>query len=202
MRRRRGFTLIEVLVVITIIATIAGLVTLLIPRARNKTNEVVCQQHVKELVGLLESAGTSRYPNHSGPNLILWLVARGQIAGRDTLGNLFCPGDQQESLADVGVAAYDQLDLNRQGEYGALTSYAARNQRDRNDRARKGSIPPVVLVADDSEDHHNNQGIVVGLTGGIARWRDKLDDYELNRDEPLIIGEGSSIPELACLRRE
>ena len=202
MQRRKGFTLIEVLVVITIIATIAGLVTLLIPRARAKTNQVVCQRQVKELVGLLESADDSRYPNRSGPNLILWLVARGRIAGRDALANLFCPGDMEESLDDVGVEGYDQLDLGKRGEYGALTSYAARNQRDKRDRAVKGSMPPVVLVADDSEDHHQNRGVVVGLTGGIARWRDKLDDYQLDRAEPLTVGEGSSIPELACLRRE
>lgn len=199
MKKESGFTLIEVLVVITIIATLAGLVSILIPRGTERANIEVCRQHVGQLVGLLEVADTTRYPNHSGPNLLLWLVARGQIAGRDMLENLFCPGDMEESFKDVGEEAYKDLDLAKSGAYGHLTSYAARDQKDKKKRAKRGSIPPVVLVADDSEDHHNKKGIVIGLTGGVAKWRDKLDDYGLSKDHPLTVGADSSIEELACL---
>ena len=67
---------------------------------------------------------------------------------------------------------------------------------------RLGSVPAVVIVADDSEDHHNGKGICVGLTGGVAKWRDKVDDWGLDIDTPVDVGEFSDIEELTCLRAD
>ncbi|MHC4957881.1 MAG: type II secretion system protein [Planctomycetota bacterium] len=199
-RRESGFTLIEILVVVSIIATLAGLVSVVIPWAFFKRDVMVCTNNVSQVVGLLESSDSSRYPNEKGPNLLLYLVAKGQVAGRDGLELLFCPGDQEESLGEAGgEAAYADLDFKKLGEYGALTSYAARDQSDPKVRAKKGRVPAVILVADDSEDHHDNRGIVVGLTGGQAKWRDKVDDYDMTSDAPLTVGGGSDIPELQAL---
>jgi prepilin-type N-terminal cleavage/methylation domain-containing protein len=198
--REHGWTLIEILVVVSIIATLAGLVSVLVPRAFFKRDVMVCTNNISQIVGLLESGDTSRYPDEKGPNLILYLVAKGQVAGRDGLELLFCPGDQEESLEDAGgEAAYGDLKLEKLGEYGALTSYAARDQTDPKVRAKKGTMPPMILIADDSEDHHDNKGIVVGLTGGQAKWRDKVDDYGLTVDAPLTVGGGSGITELQAL---
>jgi len=200
--REDGFTLIEVLVVIAILATLAGFVALMIPGVQGKATKLQCQDQVRNLVGLLESANAQRYPEHGGPNLLLYLVVKGQVRGQDALNTLFCPGDLNESLKDAGgVEAYDKLDLKLR-EYGHLTSYAAREQRDPKKRARKGAMPPQVLICDDSEDHHGGKGIVIGLTGGAAKWRDKVDDYELDLKAPLIIGEGSPVEELVCLSAE
>jgi prepilin-type N-terminal cleavage/methylation domain-containing protein len=202
-RPQDGFTLIEVLVVMAIIATLAGLVSLLVVDTRRKGERLVCTEQVRDLTGLLESADATRYPRHAGPNLILYLVVKGQIAGKDTLEKLFCPGDQEESLEDAGgVEAYASLDLSLRAEYGHLTSYAARDQTKPETRAPRGAMPPVVLIADDSEDHHQGKGIVVGLTGGAAKWRDKVDDYGMRKDEPLTIGPDSAVDELTCLRVE
>ena len=151
---------------------------------------------MRELVGTLEALDSGRYPNHTGPNLMLYLVHRGVIGGRDTLGMLFCPGDLEESLEDCGgVEAYENLDLQKHG-YGHLTSYAATNKR-----LPKGTMPARILIADDSADHHNGKGIVVGLTGGAARWRDRIVDYGMTKEQTILVGEGSPIEELACLAR-
>lgn len=201
-QREAGMTLIEILVVITIIATIAGMATVLINYGHEKRVQLACIKHVSELVGLLEST-PGRYPEHDGPNLVLYFVKKGEIAGKDSLEMLFCPGDMDESLKQAGgVEAYRNLDLSLKGEYGHLTSYAARAMTDRNCRVPRGTPIPTVLVADDSEDHHFGKGIVVGLSGGAAKYRDKVDDYDMDRETPLWVGEESPVEELVCLRAE
>jgi prepilin-type N-terminal cleavage/methylation domain-containing protein len=205
MRRTRetGFTLVEILVVITIIATIAGLVAVLIPKALEMQARQKCIDNLRNITGLLAGTESRRYPEHAGPNLILYLVKKGDLTGRDSLESLFCPGDHEESFKQAGgEAAYEGLDLKRKGEYGHLTSYAGRDQTRADTAARRGSMRAVVLVADDSEDHHFNKGVCVGLTGGTARWRDKVEYYELDGDTPLIVGEGSEVEELTCLRTD
>jgi hypothetical protein len=160
-----------------------------------------CMANVRNIVGLLEFS--QRYPAYSGPNLILYLVKKGEIEGEDRLNLLFCPGDKNESLKMAGgVEAYVDLDLGKRGEYGHLTSYAGRDQLDKLCTAKKGSRKTLVLVCDDSEDHHDGQGFVVGLTGGAAKWRDKIDDWSLDPQTRVEVGAESVIEELQCLRSE
>jgi prepilin-type N-terminal cleavage/methylation domain-containing protein len=200
--REVGMTLIEILVVISIIATIAGLATVLLVRGQEERVKLACIHHVSQLVGLLE-ATPNRYPEHDGPNLLLYFVKKGNIAGEDGLDVLFCPGDHEESLRLAGgVEAYRNLDLSLKGEYGHLTSYAGRALTDRNCRLPRGTPIPTVLVADDSEDHHYNKGIVVGLSGGATKYRDKVDNYDMDHETPLWVGEESPVEELVCLRTE
>jgi hypothetical protein len=166
-----------------------------------KAMKVECMSNVRNIVGLLEFG--AKYPVQSGPNLILYLVKKREIEGEDRLGLLFCPGDKNESLAKAGgVDAYYDIDLTRQGEYGHMTSYAGRNQFDKENAARKQSPRTFVLVCDDSEDHHDGRGFVVGLNGGAAKWRDKVNDWDLSRDTKVTVGEDSVVEELRCLRTE
>ena len=197
-----AFTLIEVLVVIAIIATLAGLVVALVPRALFQRDVVLCTARQRDLVGLLTDTSTGRLPHLGGPTLILTLVQRGDLAGRDALEGLFCPGDTLEDLRAVGgEAAYDKLDPAQSGDYRAFTSYAARDLTDPANRFNRGS-KAVVLTCDDSEDHHDRRGVVVGMSNGVAKWRDKLDDYELTRASELAIGPDSAAEELRCLRAD
>jgi len=202
MQRTRAFTLIEILVVLTIIATLAGMISALVISARQKSNRTECLHNVRQLVGMLETTGASRYPKLAGPALILSLVQRGEIQGRDQLDLLFCPGDPHESLRDAGgEAAYEGLRAET-GGLAHLTSYAARAMTDPACIVSKSPSRSVVLIADDSEDHHDGKGIVVGLTGGVAKFRDKVDDYGLARDTPLAVGSESDREELRCLRAD
>ena len=190
---QQGFTLIEILVVIAIISTLAGLVSVMITHANRRAQRLQCTKHVGELVGLIETSGGNRYPNQSGAQFVLQVIEMGLFADRDSLELLFCPGDLNEDLEQAGgVEAYKQK-LGPE-PMGHLTSYAGRRQKEAPYRASRTG-PRQVLICDDSLDHHNNEGIVVGLTGGAARFR---------RYDPAAfqLGEGSSDDELRCLSAE
>ena len=200
LRRETGFTLIELLVVIAIIGTLAGMVTLLIGPARNKSIEIECMSNVRGITGLLDAV-EGRYPRESGPAFILYLVRKKRIQGEDQLEGLFCPGDQLESLEDAGgAAAYEGLDLSK-NDLGSLTSYAGRDQKELKHRAARGG-PAQVLVVDDSDDHHGGRGFVVGLTGSMVKFRDKVDDYELDAETTVVVGPQSQVEELRALLAE
>ena len=199
--KQRGFTLIEILVVVTIIGVLAGLVVVLIPKGQFEAQKTECMSNIRNMVGLLEFG--PKYPEKAGPNLILYLVKKGEIEGVDRLGLLFCPGDVNETLNKAGgVEAYEDLDLGKRGEYGHLTSYAGRDQLNKLCAAKKGSSKTFVLICDDSEDHHDGKGYVIGLNGGAAKWRDKIDDWDMDLKKPVAIGEGSEVDELQCLLGE
>lgn len=201
MRRTEGFTLIEVLVVMAILATLAGMVALIVPIAQERANRTQCVHNVRDLVGLFESRSMARYPEQGGPAALLEFVRRGDLAGRDALEKLFCSGDLAESLARAGgPEAYEGLDTTDAADLDHLTSYAVRDFPTGACRVARGRLPAVVLLADDSEDHHNGKGFVVGLSGGAAKWRDKVDDYGGDAAEPVNVGEASAIEELRCLR--
>lgn len=200
--KQRGFTLIEILVVVTIIGVLAGLVVVLIPKGQFEAAKTDCINNVRNIVGLLEAGGQPKYPPHSGANLLLYLVNKGELQGEDSLKLLFCPGDQIDDFKKVGgEQAFKDIDLNRR-EYGHLTSYAGRDQSNPACAAIKGNPQPQVLIADDSEDHHGKKGFVVGLSGGAAKWRDKFDDWNVKADQTVVIGEGSDVEELKCLKDE
>jgi prepilin-type N-terminal cleavage/methylation domain-containing protein len=198
--KQKGFTLIEILVVVTIIGVLAGLVVVLIPRGQFEAKKTECMNNVKQIVGLLEIAGGTSYPKYAGANLILYLVKAGDIEGEDRIKVLFCPGDELESLKQAGgISAYDDLDLSKRGEYDHLTSYAGRDQLTKHCVAKKGSTKAFVLICDDDEDHHDKRGFVVGLTGNQVKFRNKVEDWGLDKKATIAIGEGSEVEELQCL---
>ena len=200
--KQKGFTLIEILVVVTIIGVLAGLVVVLIPKGQFEAQKTECMNNLRNIVGLLEGSGTS-YPNKAGPNLILYLVKKGEIhKSEDKLKLLFCPGDTNAWDRAGGVDAFKDLNLDKRGEYGDLTSYAGRDQLTKACAAKKGDGATLVLACDKDEDFHGKKGIVVGLNGGAAKWRDKVDFYKIDIDTALTIGEGSTIEELKCLVTE
>ena len=43
---------------------------------------------------------------------------------------------------------------------------------------------------------------MVGLNGGAAKWRDKVDDWNLDPKTHVKVGKESVVEELRCLRSE
>jgi len=193
MRKTQAFTLIEILVVIAIISTLAGLVSVMIVKARVNAERVECIQHVSELVRLLEINGSNRYPKKDGAQFVLDGLRTG-LFDEHTLELLFCLGDLLEDLDGAGgPEAYKNLGPQSPGNtsYGHLTSYAGRRQTEPSCMASKTG-PKKILICDDSFDHHQEQGIVVGIAGGTAKFK------QISA-ETLLIGVGSTDEELRCL---
>lgn len=201
-RTQKGFTLIEILVVVTIIGVLAGLVVVLIPKGKEKAAIAECQNNVRGLSGLF--AQMKKLPTYSGVNLLLVLYKKKDLPDEGKLQLLFCPGDETGDTFERtgGIQAYKDADLKKNGEYGNLSSYAAIDQLDRECAASLSSAKTQAIISDDSEDHHNNKGFVVGYTDGSAKFRDKFDDYQIAVETEVKVGEGSDVPELKCLRTD
>jgi len=196
--KQKGFTLIEILVVVTIIGVLAGLVVVLIPKSQERAQILECTNNQKGFVGLLVASDSDAW-RRSGPNLILQFINKGDIVP-EQFKTLFCPGDLVEGLDKVGGAdAYKNLDMKNH-EYDNLTSYAGRDQDNAKCIAKPGQGRTIV-TSDDSEEHHNKKGFVCGFTDGSVEWREK-DKWGLSLDTVVNVGEGSAVKDLECLRAE
>jgi hypothetical protein len=193
----RGFTVVDLLAVLVCLALVAAVVVAPFHRVHHAdAQNTDCLNNVKNLVVLLERMENT---GDSGLPWLLALVDIGEIQGEDNFELFFCPGDARESLSAAGgPAAYE----NRSGDLGRYTSYAVRDRADPACRALRVGGEPVVLICDDSEDHHDGKGFAVGLSGGAVRWRHKADDWGLDVDTEVVVGEGSVVEELRCLHAE
>jgi len=196
--KQKGFTLIEILVVVTIIGVLAGLVVVLIPKGQFEAQKTQCMNNVRNLTQLMVAA--PNYPPYSGANLALYWVNKRDIVGEDKLKGLFCPGDTVDTwVLSGGVDAYKDIDLSK-NDYDKLTSYAGRAMTDRNCAAKKGEMESRILFCDDKQGNHNDKGFVVGFNDASVKWRDKVDDWKLSITTVVEIGEGSVVEELQCMR--
>ena len=196
--KQKGFTLIEILVVVTIIGVLAGLVVVLIPKSQENAQRLECINNQRGWCGMLVQADSDAW-RRSGPNLILQFVNKGDITP-DQFKTYFCPGDLVEGLDKVGGAdAYKNLDMKNH-EYDNLTSYACRDQDNGKCIAKPGQ-GRTIITTDDSEDHHNKKGFVCGYSDGSAEWRDK-EKLGVTLETVVSPGEGSAAKDLECLRQE
>jgi len=197
--KQKGFTLIEILVVVTIIGVLAGLVVVLIPRGQQEQIKIECTNNQKQFVGLLQLADKAY--DFAGPNMILYFVKKEDIKG-ENLSVLFCPGDPRDSFEGAGgVDAYKDLDLKAH-QYDHLTSYAGRDQENKDCRAAKATSDPLIMTCDDSEDHHDKKGFVCGYNDGRVTFKNKVDHWDMDMSVVVEVGEGSRVKELECLRAE
>ncbi len=159
-----------------------------------------CVNNVRNLAGLLAADLTRTGRLHGrGPAMLLWFVHVREIdaGSADRLSTLFCPADTRDSLqAAGGPTAFRDLDLTRE-DLGRFTSYAGRDPGAPGCAVSRDTQPPVVLVSDDSDDHHG-AGVVVGFSDGSAR----LLSLEPPESPRIEVGPESILHQLRCLRAE
>ncbi len=200
-RAKSRSLILDGFIVVGVVFALLLIVIAFRPRQTDGEPNIMCVSNVKEITKLLIAGGRPLTSSHGGADLILTLVVKGDLAGERGLRTLFCPGDEEETYEKAGgMAAYANLDRSR-GSHGHLTSYAGRALSETGCAVGKEG-PPVILVCDDSEDHHFRKGFVVGWSDGGATYRRKRDDYSMEPEELLVIGKDSPVEELRCLRAE
>jgi prepilin-type N-terminal cleavage/methylation domain-containing protein len=132
-RRRRGFTLVELLVVIVIISILAGLLLPVLGKATNDTHKAACASQLSQLYKLAVSYSVShqgRWPSAKGEGL--WTSFRTQnppLLGGDHVKVLFCPVkgvpdvlegcDYRGPLGSVGrLKPWEPVGADRPGNHG------------------------------------------------------------------------------------
>ena len=183
LHQRNGFTLVELLVVISIIAIIAGLVVPALLRGREEAWKAQCSNNLKQIYLAAVAYAQKKYEfprdktnedpeAHDSLNILLR-----SRHGKDLPGTLFkCPSGEAAEARKAEDEDYLQLDED-------TLDYAWANIR----RRPKG--PPLPLAAC---SHHEGVLIVLRTDNAVVEWY--LNDPEvtakLDPDTGLPIGLG------------
>jgi prepilin-type N-terminal cleavage/methylation domain-containing protein len=196
-RNQRGFSFIEILVVMSIIVVLASAVAVVIPLVLKNQKKTECVNHVRNMMDMMFSefaVGHKGWPKYNGKNFVLALIAANAIDPENKRGleTFFCPGDSKFNLQSADVARYLEIKKNKTSlkgqDYHELTSYAGRRNADDRyaiDQRVIDKGKPIICDDDDGKPHHPD-GIVIGNADRSIRleeW-DDLGLAEPDEDEP------------------
>ena len=171
MQRANGFTLVEILVSITIVAALAGTALLMVPIAQERARRSVCSKHLSELGGAwqiwrMENPGG--VPETGSAVLLRWRQERRLIRfGEEE--TLLCPGDPSALFpqTDADRARWDEVDLSDPD--ASLCSYAFRDlRRHPLDGGRRNVIACDRQGADGTLPHHDGGLMVLYDNGAVV----------------------------------
>ncbi len=197
--REQGFTLIEILIVITIIAALVGLVAALIPKGIKAKEKTTCLKNLSELGGLLitRRAGKGWNTRLNGAAFLLQVADEIQD---ENLRVFICPGEPKSVAPDrpeVGsqefIEMYRSMNL-KEGVRAEYTSYAGPNWKDYPPaRAGRAALESRVIACDrcaDGQAYHD--GICVVYDSSSTRF---IDSKEIAGFDPdvgaIIVGKNS-----------
>ena len=170
-QREQGFTLIEILVVISIIAALSGMVVIVFPIVLEEKRAIVCQTNLSQIGGQLTAldagAGWKRY---SGAAFVMQGV--GQIKDAE-LGVYICPGDpgdveRPKRGSMEFIESYRKIQLPH-GVTERHTSYAGPNMKDFPfSSAGRAGLESRILACDGCPGGvvHHKKGVMVLYEGG------------------------------------
>jgi prepilin-type N-terminal cleavage/methylation domain-containing protein len=190
-RKAQGFTLIEIMVVITIIAALVSTVAIIVPKMQESQRQMSCMNNLSQLgqvylTEAMENKGKAQ--KYSG--VALWLSYR-KGAHQIQRGNekvLICPGDNiAMPETEEDKKRWDNVDLANPGT--DLCSYAARDFQNYPIGAEEKDKQ---IIGSDRQGtnqktmHHKNVIIVVYEAGDTQ----KMDRESLGVDSesPIIVG--------------
>lgn len=191
-RKTQGFTLIEIMVVIAIIAGLVTTVAIMVPKMKETANQTTCMSNLKNLRdvylsrALENQAAAQRY---SG--VALWLSYRktGSDIRRGQEKALQCPGDQgfMVPVTEDDLKQWDNVDLDNPSD--GLCSYTARDFKaypinvESRDKEIIGSDRQ---GTDGRTPHHRDVIICAFAEGDVQKYaREQLG---LSADVPIVVG--------------
>jgi prepilin-type N-terminal cleavage/methylation domain-containing protein len=192
-QRQAGFSFIEILVVMSIIAVLATMVVALVPVIREKSNQTKSKDNVKSIITLMLTRQMGKvsggWPAYNGKNFVLSIVATKDLDRRrkENLELLFSPGDTWITLEKIEMKRYEDVTkaaLKNDTDFHELTSYAGRRNREREflitaDQLKMGTM----LVCDDDDGPvHHSDGLVCGYSSGDVRFKE-WEEFDMDQPE-------------------
>lgn len=189
-RDTSGFTLIEILVVITIIAALAGSVMLAVSYSQEKFRQVQCADRLRQ-VGMLytadQIAGGGR-PRFSGASHFLAMRVEGRIQRRNEQV-LVCPGDPSVIVPQTPEDRdrYDDVDLANPSD--ELCSYVVRDFAT-HPIGREQYAVQAIAADRQGLDHrtaHHRGGINVLFSGGTVKFMSRTE-LGIHSADAIVVG--------------
>jgi prepilin-type N-terminal cleavage/methylation domain-containing protein len=202
-RTAQGFTLIEIMVVIAIIAGLVTTVAVIVPKMQETQRQTTCMNQISQLgqIYLLE-AGENRAKAQKYSGVALWLSYRksGDQIKRGDERVLICPGDQGVPPCETeeDKKRYDNVDLTNPS--ADLCSYAARdfvNHPINVENPNKDMIGCDRQGSNQRTMHHKNTLICV-FTGGDTQKMTR-EQLGINSDSDVVIGPEAENPMLKTM---
>ncbi len=191
-----GFTLVEILVVITIIAALIGIVAAIIPQAQQASRKVQCANNLHNIGAMLVQRQTGKgLGSRGGAAMLLNVYKLGMIRKGDEKV-FICPGDAQGRMQDPSdpefAKRYDTLDLDNIDPI--LTSYAGRDRKNYPIKAdaREKQAWAADCQGDDGRTAHHPGGLNVLYDDGSVIFLDS-ESLGLGPDDPVVIGPDSTV---------
>ena len=189
-RRQGGFTLIEIMVVIAIIAGLVAAVSLGIPVVQERSRRLTCSQNLSDLGKLyqiwrMENPGK---PKYSGTALFLHFRKKREIKLNEE-EKLLCPGDQQVIFpkTDEDRAKWDEIDLTSIPT--DMCSYAVRDFGNYVLEIDSGETQ--IIACDRNGDNgrtaHHKDGLNILFDNASSKFMDR-ESLGISPDQDIVVG--------------
>lgn len=194
-RKSAGFTLIEIMVVIAIIAGLIGTVAIIVPQMQEKQKRFTCQNNLSQLGGIFVAERTEKSgkPKYDGQALWLSWRANGSKIREGQEGVLICPGDNGISAADTQEAKDKYTNVDLKNPPTDLCSYAARDfgTHPLSNESKKVQIIGCDRNGPDGRVAHHKNGLNAVFDDGASRFVER-EELGISGDDPIVVGPESS----------
>jgi prepilin-type N-terminal cleavage/methylation domain-containing protein len=193
--RAQGFTLIEIMVVIAIIAGLIGTVAIIVPTMQEKQKRFQCANNLSQLGGIFVAERTEKSGKPKYDGQALWLSWRinGSKIKEGQEGILLCPGDTGISQVDTPEARAKYNDIDIKNPPTDMCSYAARDFTNHplSNESKKLQIVGCDRNGPDGRTAHHKNGLNIVFEDGSTNFFER-EALGVSGDDPIVVGPDSS----------